>query len=109
MAPEKATRRKTPPKATHTVSMEALNLDLIPVQVLSDEETTEIIRQSIARLMERANLDSIRICATTVKGGETHSYTLGLGNIFAQEGSVHAWLSILEGSDMPASDAGDGE
>lgn len=95
------TRKET--KSVATVALELLNLNVVPVTNYTDDQVAEILRRGILNLMERADLDSVRICATSQHEGKTHYYSTGVGNIYAQMGSVNEWLAGTGGDmDGPA-------
>ena len=79
--------------------MESLDLEKLPVLSMSDEETAEYIRNRINEIVEVANLDTIRICATSMKDGTTHYFSYGRGNMYAQVGAVQEWLTTMVGMD----------
>jgi hypothetical protein len=79
--------------------MESLDLEKLPVLSMSDEETAEFIRNRINEIIEVADLDTIRICATSMKDGTTHYFSYGRGNMYAQVGAVQEWLAAISGSD----------
>jgi hypothetical protein len=81
------------PKTAATIALELLDLNVVPVTNYTDEQIANILKMATLNLLERADLDSLRICATSQKDGKTHYYSTGVGNIYAQMGSVHEWLA----------------
>jgi hypothetical protein len=98
-AEKKSVRKKAAPKFQPSggISLESLNLDALPVLVMNDQEVSDFLKREMSRIMERAGLDSLRVCATSMKDGATHYYSIGQGNIYAQVGAVEEWLSDLGG------------
>lgn len=61
---------------------------------MSDFETDpmlEILSRHCAQLIEQG-FSSIRIIGTMENGDDTECYSYGLGNYYAQKGSVSEWL-----------------
>jgi hypothetical protein len=98
--------RKKQAKVARTAVFQEIDLNKIPVETLSDEQVADILRKAVLVLKERANLDTIRICATGMRDNETHYYSTGHGNMYAQVGAVKEWLMELGG---PGPEVFDGE
>lgn len=56
-------------------------------------------RLKLVRLVANSlgeHFDSVRIICTLGEEGDTHSYSHGVGNLYAQHGSVREWLTEQE-------------
>jgi len=107
MAAEEIPRKEKSPLGK--TELESLDLTKLPVLKMSDEDTAEHIRKEISRLMEVADLDTVRICATSIKDGSTRFFSYGKGNIYAQVGIVQEWFQSMGGDFMDSPWLGEDE